>query len=100
MKIWRKARFLKKDPKIENIVNSYVNYIYKDGPIQEIGKKYRIEIGDLIKLNQYTADRIAGLLVLYMAKDYKRLNDIIIRYHNKQLLVGDIIPEIEGYIEK
>ena len=100
MKIWKKARFLKKNKLIEMISRSYINYIYRDGPINEIIRKYRIQPEDILKLNQYTADRIAGLVLLYLAKDKERLNDIVLKYNSDQLLVTDIIPEIEGYIEK
>ena len=100
MKIWRRVKFLKKDKNIEKITKSYVNYIYKYGPINDIVRKYKIRSADIYKLNQYTADRIAGLLILYLAKDKKRLNDIVIKYNNKDSLVKEIEPEIEGYIEK
>lgn len=100
MKIWKKVRFLEKDKKIDGIIRSYVNYIYKDSPINDLAKKYRIDPSDIIKLNQYTADRLAGLLLLAMAKDKERLQDIVLKYQSDQLLVGEIIPELEGYIEK
>ena len=53
----------------------------------------------MVRLNQYLADRIAGLALLNLADDKERLNDIIIKYSNNQLLVGDIVPEIEGYVD-
>ena len=53
----------------------------------------------MVRLNQYLADRIAGLALLTLADDKERLNDIIIKYSNNQLLVGDIVPEIEGYVD-
>ena len=43
---------------------------------------------------------MAGLILLYLAKDKKRLNDIALKYQSTKLLVPEIIPEIEGYIEK
>lgn len=100
MKVWKKAKFLKKDKDIEIITRSYINYIYKYGPINNIIRKYNIDPRDIYSLNQYTANRIAGLLLLYLAKDKKRLNDIVLKYETDDLLVSDIIPEIEGYIER
>ncbi len=100
MKVWKNVRFLKKDKDIDIITRSYVNYIYKYGPINDIIRKYNIEPNDIYKLNQYTANRIAGLLILYLAKDKKRLNDIVLKYDTSNLLVNEITPEIEGYIEK
>lgn len=99
MKIWRCAKFLKKDKTIDLISKSYTNYIYKYGPVNDIVRKYHIDPSDIYKLNQYTANRIAGLVVLYLAKDEKRLNDIVLKYGNTSL-VTDITPEIEGYIDK
>ena len=100
MKVWKNARFLKKDKNIELITRSYINYIYKYGPINDIIRKYNINPSDVYKLNQYTANRIAGLILLYLAKDKKRLNDIVLKYDTSDLLVSDITPEIEGYIER
>ena len=98
MKVWKRVRFLKKDKKIDMIVKSYVNYIYQNSPVNELVNKYHIEPSDMVRLNQYLADRIAGLALLNLADDKERLNDIIIKYSNNQLLVGDIVPEIEGYV--
>ena len=69
MKVWKTAKFLKKDKNIELITRSYINYIYKYGPINDIIRKYNINPSDVYKLNQYTANRIAGLILLYLAKD-------------------------------
>ena len=52
------------------------------------------------KLDQYTADRISGLLLLYLTKDINRINDIVNKYNIDASRIKDIIPEIEGYIEK
>lgn len=100
MKVWKCIKFLKKDKNIELISRSYINYIYKYGPINDIIRKYNISPNDIYKLNQYTANRIAGLLILYLAKDKRRLNDIVLKYNTADLLVGEITPEIEGYVEK
>jgi len=100
MKVWKKAQFLKKDKKVEELCRSYINYIYKDGPIDYINAKYNIEENDLKILNEHFANRMAGLILLYLAKDKKRLNDIALKYQSTKLLVPEIIPEIEGYIEK
>ncbi len=100
MKVWKKVKFLKKDKNINIVSQSYINYILKDSPMNDLVRKYHIDPMDLVKLNTYLANRIAGLLVLYMAKDNKRLNDIILKYQTDHLLIGEIIPEIEGYIEK
>ena len=99
MKVWKRVRFLKKDKKIDMIVKSYVNYIYQNSPVNELVNKYHIEPSDMVRLNQYLADRIVGLALLTLANDKERLNDIIIKYSNNQLLVGDIVPEIEGYVD-
>ena len=46
------------------------------------------------------ANRIAGLLMLYIAKDYDRINDIVNKYYVPNGAVEDVAPEIEGYINK
>lgn len=99
MKVWKRVRFLKKDKKIDMITKSYVNYIYENSPINEIFDRYKVSPSERVRLNQYIADRIAGLIVLSLANDKERLNDIVIKYYNNQLLVGEIVPEIEGFID-
>ncbi len=71
MKVWKKAKFLKKDKTIDMISRAYINYIYRNGPINDIIRRYNIQPEDIFRLNQYTADRIAGLVILYLAKDKK-----------------------------
>ncbi len=100
MKVWKKVRFLKKDKTIDLISRSYINYIYRDSPINNIIYKYHIKEEDIRNLNQYTADRIAGLILLYLAQDKKRLQDIVLKYQSNSLLVDEVTPEIEGYIDK
>ena len=61
---------------------------------------YNISSSDYAKLSQYTADRISGILMLYLAKDYKRINDIANKYNFSNDTIKSINPEIEGYISK
>lgn len=100
MKIWTKVHIKKYDKSIYNISKSFINYLYSTGPITDITSKYNISIEDRKKLEQYTANRIAGLLMLYLAKDVKRINDIANKYNIDNSKIEDILPEIEGYIDK
>ena len=38
--------------------------------------------------------------MLYLSKDYNRINDIINKYNIDATTKYEIFPEIEGYIEK
>ena len=100
MKIWSKVHIKDKNKQVELISKSFTNYLYGYGPIREICRKYNISQEDRNILDQYTANRIAGLLMLYLSKDYPRINDIANKYNIEASVVKDIIPEIEGYIEK
>lgn len=100
MKVWTKVHLRDRSKQVELISASLTNYLYKYGPIHEICKKYRIEEKDRNLLEQYTANRIGGLLMLYLAKDTKRINDIVNKYNIPDGFLQEIIPEIEGYIEK
>ncbi len=99
MKIWTKIHIKDKNKDINTISNSLTNYLYGYGPILDISRKYNIDKKDLMQLNQYTANRISGLLMLYLAKDNIRINDIVNKY-NFDSDINDINPEIEGYINK
>lgn len=100
MKIWTKIHITDKNKDIDTISNSLTNYLYGYGPILDIARKYKIDSKDLIQLNQYTKNRIAGLLMLYLAKDNKRINDIVNKYNFDLDGKNMIVPEIEGYINK
>ena len=100
MKVWSKVRIKDKHKDIEVMSKSLTNYLYGYGPILEICRKYKIAPQDRKKLDQYTADRIGGILMLYLAKDVNRINDILNKYNFKDEIINTIDPEIEGYITK
>ena len=100
MKIWSKVHITDKNKDVELISKSLTNYLYGYGPILNLTRKYNITPEDRTKLDQYTANRIAGLLMLYLSKDTKRINDIANKYNINASNIKEIIPEIEGYIEK
>ena len=100
MKIWSKVHIKDKNKDVELIAKSLTNYLYGYGPILNLTRKYNISKEDRTKLDQYTANRIAGLLMLYLSKDIKRINDIVNKYNINASNLKEIIPEIEGYIEK
>lgn len=100
MKYWRKVYIKDKNKEVELLSKSFTNYLYGFGPIQDITRKYHITKEDRNMLDQYTANRIAGLLMLYLSKDYQRINDIANKYNINAATIKDILPEIEGYIEK
>lgn len=100
MKVWTKVHLKDKNKNVELISKALTNYLYGIGPVDAISKKYNIRREDRKVLDQYTANRIAGLLMLYLAKDTHRINDIVNKYNIDMGLVKDIFPEIEGYINK
>ena len=38
--------------------------------------------------------------MLYLSKDYNRINDIVNKYNINAIEYDEIIPEIEGYVDK
>ena len=100
MKIWSKVHIKDKNKDVELISKSLTNYLYEYGPRKDIINKYGISKEDQTILEQYTTNRIAGLLMLYLIKDTKRINDIVNKYNFNYKNINTIIPEIEGYIEK
>ena len=100
MKIWSKVHITDKNKDVETISKALTNYLYAYGPMSEITKKYNIDRTDKVRMNQYTANRIAGLLMLYLSKDYDRINDIANKYNIDNHQFVDIMPEIEGYIDR
>ena len=100
MKIWAKVTIRDKNKEVESVAKSLTNYLYGYGPIQDICRKYNINPNDRKILDQYTANRVAGLLMLYLSKDIQRINDIANKYNIDAVNMDNIKPEIEGYIEK
>ena len=100
MKVWTKVHLKDRDKNVELIGKALTNYLYGYGPIDSICKKYNVDAKDRKILNQFTANRVAGLLMLYLAGDTRRINDIVNRYNVDYSFVENILPEIEGYINK
>lgn len=98
MKIWTKVKLQEKNIDINIISNSLFKYIKKDSLLDDFFIKYKISPDDKKSIENNMANRIAGLLVLYFSKDTKRINDIINKYNSSSKY--DIIPELEGYVEK
>lgn len=99
LKVWTKVTIDEKDRQVELIAKALTNYLYEYGPIRDVCSKYNVSFSDKQILDQYTANRIAGLLLLYLSKDVKRINDIANKY-NIRSKVDKVTPEIEGYIER
>jgi len=100
MKIWTKVRLTDYNKTVEAVSKSLTNYLYGYGPIDDLCKKYRIDKNDRHILDQYSANRIAGILMLYLAKDTDRINDIVNKYNIPDGVVKELVPEIEGYVTK
>ena len=100
MKVWKKAFLKDKNNEINLISKSLTNYLYGYGPIRDLCRKYKINSNDRKLLDQYTTNRIAGILLLYLSKDTKRINDIVNKYNIPDSNIDKVIPEIEGYIDK
>lgn len=100
MKVWTKVHIKEHSKQVDLIGAALTNYIYGYGPIIDIYKKYNISQKDKENLDEYIANRISGLLMLYLARDTKRINDIVNKYNVQSRFNNEIIPEIEGYIEK
>lgn len=100
MKAWTKVNLKEQNRDVELISKALTNYLYGYGPINAICKKYNVSDEDRSVLNQYTANRVAGVLMLYLANDVKRINDIVNRYNVNYGNLEHIAPEIEAYINR
>ena len=100
MKIWTKVRIKDNSREVNLISRSLANYLYAFGPINDLIHKYDIPKEEYKKITQYTANRISGILMLYLANDIDRINDIANKYNLNNDLISNITPEIEGYITK
>ncbi len=100
MKVWTKVHIREYSKQVGLISDSLTNYLYRYSPINDICRKYHVSEEDKKSLDIYTANRIAGLLMLYLAKDTSRINDIVNKYNIPDKARENILPEIEGYIEK
>ena len=99
MKVWSNIKIKDKNNDVLLLSRSLTNYLYGYGPILDICRKYNIKREDRAILDKYTADRIAGLLMLFITKNYTRINDIANKY-NLDDNIKEINPEIEAYIDK
>lgn len=99
MKKWTVVRLKEQNKDIDQLSKAFSNYLYKNGPINEIVRKYNISTLDRKKLEKYTSDRIAGILLLYLAKDYSKINDIVNHYSIRDDN-SKVIPELEVYMDR
>lgn len=99
MKVWRNIKIKDKNKDVLLLSKSLTNYLYKYGPITDICHKYNISKEDKDILDKYTTNRISGLLMLYISKNFDRINDIANKY-NLNENINNITPEIEAYIDK
>ena len=99
MKVWRNIKIKDQNKDVLILSKCLTNYLYKYGPVQDIYRKYNINSKDRAILDKYTSDRIAGLVMLYISKNYDRINDIANKY-NLDDNINSITPEIEAYIDK
>ena len=100
MKVWTKVKIKDRNPQVDLISRSFINYLYGYGPIRDLCRKYNIASTDRKIIEEYTANRIAGLLLLYLSRDFNRINDIANKYNLDAAADITIFPEIEGYIDR
>ena len=98
MKIWKKISLENSIKEVDIVSKSLTNYIYSSYQLSNIISKYNISNKDIENLNKYTTDRVAGLLLLYISKNNKRINDIVNKYNTNNKL--KVEPVVEGYVEK
>ena len=99
MKVWKNVKIKDTNKDVLLLSKSFTNYLYGYGPILDICRKYNINSKDRAILDKYTANRIAGLLMLYISKNFDRIDDIANKY-NLDDNISNINPEIEAYIDK
>ena len=99
MKVWTNIKIKDQNKDVLILSKSLTNYLYKYGPVQDIYRKYNINSKDRAILDKYTSDRIAGLVMLYISKNFDRIDDIVNKY-NLDDNINYINPEIEAYIDK
>ena len=99
MKVWKKVKIKDTNKDILLLSKSFTNYLYGYGPILDICRKYKISKKDRTILDKHMENRIAGLLMLYISKNFDRINDIVNKYSLDDN-ISNIIPEIEAYIDK
>ena len=63
MKVWSKVHITDKNSDIETISKSFTNYLYGFGPVNDLCRKYSVSDADRKMLDQFTANRIAGLFM-------------------------------------
>ncbi len=100
MKVWTKVKIEQKNKEIDALIHAYTNYLFKDNMMSVLALKYHIGEEDIEKMYETIAARIAGILILYIGNDKKRLYDIFKRYQGKNTYLKQVTPIVEGYIER
>lgn len=93
MKVWSKVKFKDSSAQINLIAKALTKYLYHDNFVYS---KVSPEVKDYLEKD--LVNKVAGVLMLYYSRDFHRINDIVNKYGQTSNL--EVVPEIEGYIQK
>ena len=68
MKVWTKVHIKDHNKQVDLIGTALTNYVYGNGPILDIYRKYKVSESDRKELDEYVVNRVSGLLMLYLAQ--------------------------------
>ena len=82
---------------IDSISKSITQYAFRSGPIEEMHSNNQLSQKDMKKLNEYMANRIAGLLTVISNGDFDNVINVLSFYASLSSGWDKVEPDIEEF---
>lgn len=89
--------FMLNEETIDSISKTITQYAFRSGPIEEMHANNQLSQKDMKKLNEYMANRIAGLLTVLSKGNYDNVIKVLSFYASLSSDWSKVKPDVEEF---
>ena len=89
--------FMLNEETIDGISKAITQYAFRNGPIEEMHANNKLSQKDMKKLNEYMANRIAGLSTVLSKGDYDNVIEVLSFYASLSSDWNKVKPDVEEF---
>lgn len=89
--------FMLNEETIDSIPKAITQYAFRSGPIEEMHSNNQLSQKDMKKLNEYMANRIAGLLTIISNGDFDNVINVLSFYTTLSSDWNKVKPDIKEF---